>query len=416
MRVENGFSAPGASERRPYQHPLNDDRPQGKRHCRRENVRGRDTRDRRSISAHGACHHVAAKRSTTAAPMGGSGKQKATALVTSNAATGVATSRSKVAAAINRAYFRSAPAVRPAPMQRSPIASDASPRCLSVCTSVSGQLEAFPEEAAYGCQNQRVRDDALQGLAKKSPTGKGRAGPVAFLPVHLPVVVSAFRSPFGLRHRPRERVADRPPHRNEKRKECERFVAADTGRQRKADVGIESKPALKDGRVRYVVGSDEVPDSPGKPRRKAHRENARRKKKIAASPSATVLPATERKSVQEEARSCPQLRAQFTFSGRLLLVLPTTARAFCLPRMVTELQTASAGLPKSTRLPRFRTRRPSSVRSMSGRPQRPARKEKRRSTVEGRFVRRLRSAKRGAGAVARPRVLRRCSACRSRTR
>ena len=109
----------------------------------------------------------------------------------------------------------------------------------------------------------------------------------ARLPVLLPAVLNAFDSPFShtvrLRHRPREfgrceRVADRNPHRNEKRKERERFVAPDAGGQRKADVGIESKPALKDGRVRYVVGSDEVSDSPGKPRRKAHRENARRKK------------------------------------------------------------------------------------------------------------------------------------------
>ena len=40
--------------------------------------------------------------------MGGSGKQKATALVTSSAATGAATSRSKVAAAMSCAYFRRA--------------------------------------------------------------------------------------------------------------------------------------------------------------------------------------------------------------------------------------------------------------------------------------------------------------------
>ena len=145
------------------------------------------------------------------------------------------------------------------------------------------QPEAFPEEAAYGRKNQRVRDDAVQGLAKKSPTGEGRAGPVAFLPVHLPAVVSAFRISFGLRHRPREfgcreRVADRNPHGDEERKKRERFVAPDAGGQREADVGVEPKPALKDGRVRHVVGSNEVPNPPGERRRKAHRKNARRKK------------------------------------------------------------------------------------------------------------------------------------------
>lgn len=105
----------------------------------------------------------------------------------------------------------------------------------------------------------------------------------------LSTLRNAVGSPFspfhsvGFCHRPRkfgcrERIADRNPYGNEKRQERERLVAPDAGGQRKADVGVEAKPALKDGRVRHVVGSNDIPNPPGERRRKAHRKNARRKK------------------------------------------------------------------------------------------------------------------------------------------
>lgn len=106
----------------------------------------------------------------------------------------------------------------------------------------------------------------------------------ASLPV-LPAVRSSDSSfnSVRLRHRPRDlggrkRIADRNPDCNEECKKRERFVAPDAGGQRKADVGIEPKPTLKDGGVRHVVGSNDIPNPPGKCRRQAHRKDARRKK------------------------------------------------------------------------------------------------------------------------------------------
>lgn len=286
-RSDNGNS----EKRRPRQHPLNDDRPHWQRHRRRENVRGRDARHCRSVPAHGAGHHITGLR--------GRKRRK-------EKHDGCSHGREREAES-DRARDEKRgdgggyepleggggdePRVLPK-RSRGEARPDAKKserkrRVPEVFERLyerfrKRQPEAFPEEAAYGCQNQRVRDDTPQGLSKKNPTGEGRAGLSAIFPVLLPAV----RNPIGsvrLRHRPRElgrreRVADRNPHRNEKRKERERFVAPDAGGQREADVGVEPKPALKDGRVRHVVGSNEVPDSPGKPRRKAHRENARRKK------------------------------------------------------------------------------------------------------------------------------------------
>lgn len=294
MRADKtDFPIRGTSENSCFrQYPLNDDRPERQRHRRRKNLGGRHARDRWGVPAHGAGHYVARlcgrkrrKEKHDGRSHGRERKAKGDGARDEQRRDGGGNEPleggggDELRVLPKRSRGEARPDAKKSERKRRvPEVFE----CLYE-RSRKRQPVAFPEEAAYGCQNQRVRDDAVQGLAKKSPTGEGRVGPVAFLPVHLPAVVSAFRISFGPRHRPcklgrRERVADRHPHGDEERKERERFVAADTGRQRKADVGIESKPALKDGRVRYVVGSDEVPDSPGKPRRKAHRENARRKK------------------------------------------------------------------------------------------------------------------------------------------